>query len=205
MRTICISFLAFLVTLSSGACARPRREGLVNRHRADIARLPDVRRIAILRIDPGPAPEKSVELIQRTLRTMLTRRYEVVEFQPPRRGLVEPAGRILIDNLLLAHEKLGADALLAGEIINYRRHEPPAITMSLKLISTEDATVLWAASGTVDAARPDVEKRIRDYYSRTQESGRNLFGWRTVLLAERRYVQFVANEFLLTINPQRRP
>jgi len=205
MRNARTSSFAVLVALLSAACAGPQRSRSVSRCRADAARLPAVRKIAVFPIEPGPAPEESVNLMKGTLTALLSRRYEIVEFERPRGGLVEPPAGFLIDDLLLAREKFGADAALMGEIIAYRRHDPPAITMGLKLISTEDASTLWEASGTVDSARPEVEKRIKEYYARTQESGRSFFGWRTVLLAERRYVQFVANEFLLTMNPHRRP
>ncbi len=205
MRTLYIFGFILLLTLLCSSCGSVRQDRPVQRYHADAASLPRVRRIALFPIEPGPAPEESAELMKQTLAATLSRRYNVVHYHPQHAGIVQPQHITLIDDLLRAREKFGADAALMGEIIDYRRNDPPSVTMSLQLISTQDGSLIWAATGTVDSARPAIERRIRRYYKHTQESKRSLFGWRTMLLAERRYAQFVANEFLLTMNPQRRP
>jgi hypothetical protein len=204
-RTRNISCCILLSMLACPACVTVGKTALIDRYRVDATSLPRIRRIAVIPFEPGPAPESAAELMKNILAAELSKRYDVVEFLRPPVGLVQPEGPTLIDELLMARDELGADAALLGKIVGYRPHDPPTITMSLSLISTTDGTVIWAASGTIDSARPDVEERIKEYYTRTQERSRSLFGWRTMLLAERRYLQFVANEFLLTMSAHRRP
>jgi len=205
MRTICIFCLILLITLLCTACGTHRARIPAQQYGGASNEPTQPRVIAVFPIEPGPAPQESAELLTRTLVSVLSTRYEVAQVELPPAGLVEPEKRILIDDLLLARDKFRADAVLMGKIIDYRRRDPPSLTMSLKFISTEDAKLLWAASRTIDSAQPNIEERVRTYFAEVQESNRSLFGWRTVLLAERRYIQFVANEFLRTMDPHWRP
>jgi len=186
-------------------CAAPRYyKGPLNAYTAQAATLPAIRTIAIFPFDRGPASPQSARLVEDTLATQLARRYRVVRYHPPAPGTVQqpPAG--LVEDLLAARDTLRADAALLGAIVDYRPYEPPSITMSLKLLSTTDGSVIWAASGTIDAARPDIEQRVRKYYTHARRPTASLFGWRSILLAERQYANYVANEFLLTFNIQGR-
>jgi hypothetical protein len=191
-----------MMALLFSACAGPQTMAEYN---AKAGQPVHPRRIAIFPIQPGPASADSVDLLAQTLTAAFSARFDVSQVQPPHAGLVEPEKPTLIDHLLLARDDYGADAVLFGKIVDYRQHEPPSITMDLKLIATKDGTLLWSAAGTIDAAEPDVERRIKKYFNKFQEKDRSRFGWRVILLAERRYVQFAANEFLNTISPHWRP
>ena len=205
MRNIGIIIISIALVLLCAACGRPWPQGMLEQYRAQNFEPGTTRRVAMLPIEPGTAPPPSVQLIRDALVAMLSARYDVVQLPATPAGLVDPAGAMLIDGLLAARDKAGADAVLQTKIVDYRACEPPSITMTVRLISTDSGQVVWMASGTIDSARPDVERRIKEYFSHTQNADESLFGWRTMLLSERRYAQFVANEFLLSVNQPRRP
>ena len=205
MRTACFFCLVLIIAMLCSACAGPRLTNSMLEYTTRAGHPVHTRRIAIFPIEKGPAPKDSARLMTQVITTAFSQRFDVSQIRITRTGIIEPEEPTLIDNLLLARDEYGADAVLSGKIIDYRTHDPPAITMSLKLISTTDGELLWSGSGTIDASHPDIEWRVKQYFRKLQESDRSLFGWRTVILAERRYVQFVANEFLLTISPYWRP
>lgn len=205
MRTTCFFCLVLIIAMLCSACAGPRLTNSMAQYTARAGQPVHPRRIAIFPIENGPATKDSARLMTQVLTTAFSQRFDVSQVRIARTGIIEHEAPTLIDDLLLARDDYGADAVLFGKIIDYRRHDPPSITMRLKLISTTDGELLWSGSGTIDASQPDVEWRVKQYFRDLQESGRSLFGWRMVILAERRYAQFVANEFLLTINPYWRP
>jgi len=188
--------------LLASACTAARPESPLQAYSADSP--PAIRIIALMPIENGPATPQAAQLVQDTLAAHLARRYEIVRYQRRPDSIVQQPGLGIIHDLLDARRRHGAEAALVGSIIEYRPFEPPSITMGLKLLSTADGSVIWAASGTIDSARPDIEQRIRKYYTHTQRSSASQFGWRNIILAERQYARYVTNEFLLTFNTQRR-
>ena len=207
MRNFSLPSLVILaVAITTSGCTRPEPSSPLERYRAQNTDLQKIRRIAILPIDARGVPQQSVELINSTLATALAARYDVVPLQRRPSGLVQPAGAALLDDLVDANDRLMADAVLQVKITDYRPYEPPAITMSMRMISTTNAQVLWSVTGTLDSARPSVEKRLKEYYAKSHGADDSLLGWRALLMVERRYAQFAANEFLLSMGSQaRRP
>ena len=71
--------------------------------------------------------------------------------------------------------------------------------MSLRLISTSNGQLIWMTSGTLDTSQPDVVSRAAEFFAKSNEKD-SLLDAHTLLMAERRYVEFVTNEFLLTMD-----
>jgi len=197
--------VSLCAAFSGVGCSGPQPKDALQRYRAVNTEHPPVHKIAMLPIEPGPARDESVRLIAQTIAAGLAPYYDVVMLEPKHEGIVEPGQELLVDTLLAAREQTNADALLVAGIIDYRRIEPPSVTMSLRLYSTTTGELLAAVSGTLDAANPRTERLVKKYYEQLQEADRSLYGWRTVLIAERRYAQFVAGRFLATINPETPP
>ncbi|HUS57327.1 MAG TPA: hypothetical protein VM141_01635 [Planctomycetota bacterium] len=200
-----LAIIAIAAALLCPACSGPQPKDSLERYRAVKTDTAGLRTIAMLPMERGPASEESVEIIKQSIAAGLARHYNVVLLRRVPAGIVAPEEELLVDTLLAAREETGADAVLEAKIIDYRRHEPPAITMSLRLHSTTTGEVLASVCGTLDSANPDTEKLVKQYFEKTQEGDRSLLGWRTMLLAERRYAQFAADRFLLSMNPETRP
>jgi len=194
-----------LLVVACAACTGPEPPGTLERYRARNIDLLKTYRIAVLPIEHGPASPASAKIVGDAIAKALAAHYDVVRFERRQTGLVGPGPASLLDDLLEARNRYGADALLQSKIIEYRPFQPPSITMSLRMISATNGQMLWKVSGSVDSARPEVERRVKDYFERSQQADDTLYGWRTMLLAERRYAQFVADEFLLTVSPLSQP
>lgn len=190
-----------MVVCICAACTGPKPPGTLERYRAQNIDLLKTHRIAMLPIERGAASPASARIVADAITAALSAHYDVVQFERRQAGLVGPGPASLLDDLLEARNRYGADALLQSKIIEYRPFEPPSITMSLRMISATNGQMLWKVSGSIDSARPEVERRVKDYFEWSQHSGDSLYGWRTMLLAERRYAQFVADEFLLSVSP----
>jgi len=199
-----ITGILTLITVCA-ACTGPEPPGTLERYRARNIDLQKTYRIAVLPIEPGPAAPKSAEIVADAVTTALSAHYDVVRFERRPTGLVGPGPASLLDDLLEARNRYAADALLQSRIIAYQPFQPPSITMSLRMVSATNGQMLWKVAGTIDSARPEVERRAKEYFDRMQQADDSLCGWHTMLLAERRYAQFVADEFLLTVSPISQP
>ena len=195
--------IALAALLAAGCTGDPEVVNPINRYRAESETIRGVTRIALLPVDRGPASESSARLLADAVEAALAGEFDVVDFQPRRMGLVE-SKLTLLDALVEARTERGADAALAVRIVAWRPDDPPSVTMSMELISTSDARLLWSAAGTLDAAREDVRERVRRF-CRGRAADEGLFGWRATLLAERRYAEFAAVEFLSTIDSPGHP
>jgi len=188
---------SFACVLAVAACSHTSNEPIAGL-RVNEARLEQIKTLAVLPLEYAPGIKETC-LLTEALAAAFAERYNVVIVQPPAYGVVQEPKPSFLEVLLAARRDYGADAVLQGRVLYYRRFDPPVATLTLRMVSTHDAAVLWAVSGELDAAEPRVKEQAQLFYDRRHAAEPDR---QPAIVPERLFAQFVADQFLLAMNLQ---
>lgn len=96
-------------------------------------------------------------------------------------------------------EMLNSDAIMTGEIIQYKPFPTLMIGLRVRIIDLRTGYTIWKLEQVWDSADIGVENRIKRYYSNTLKSGLEPMGWQYVRTSPSAYRQFVAYEIAQTL------
>jgi len=164
------------------------------------AALREVRVIGIVPFAKGAATEDVAatvgELFASELQQAATARVVVIRddvghmIAPP--GL-QPGGQPTIDGLIRARRELGLDAVMLGEITQYRPYGSPVIGLEVRAISCKTGDTEWIGTGVFDSSSPEVADLFRWYCFTQRAEDLPLSTERQLLTSPRSYAQFVAH------------
>ena len=86
-----------------------------------------------------------------------------------------------------------ADAILCGAVTQHRSYAPPRIGLSLRLVSTAEATVIASIDGVWDAGGEAVAEQARCYHDRNATESPSLLGSEVILASPHLYQRFVGH------------
>ena len=107
-------------------------------------------------------------------------------------------GTVNLNTLLTLRKKYDVDAIIFGNITNYRPYEPMLLGVKVGMVSTDTGVVVWSADGVFDSNENEVAELVKQYFESTHQKSA-LYGWKLILLSMRRYSQFVANQITETL------
>ncbi len=96
-------------------------------------------------------------------------------------------------------EILQADAVLTGEITEYKPFPSPLIGLKAKMIDLRTGQLVWSLEQVWDSVDIGVENRIKRYYDTTVKTGYEPMGWEYVRTSPSAYRQFVSFEIASTL------
>jgi len=102
------------------------------------------------------------------------------------------AGAISVDALVRARTTYMADALVVGAIDAHNPYYPPSVHLSVKVLDTASAAVLFELAQEWDSGREDVRETIDAYYRQNIGSDECRFGPDLFLISPRYFLRFVA-------------
>jgi hypothetical protein len=154
----------------------------VNVHRLADQLPPTIRRVAILPMvarNETVGATGGVALFEPVLDDELTktRKFELVVLSTKQLHDLSGAMRLAAEEelpqkiLQAIHEQLGCDAVLFRRLTAYRAYPPMSVGWSLKLVSTRDATIWWAADEVFDCDQPTVVNGARRYQKQMDAGG----------------------------------
>ena len=115
------------------------------------------------------------------------------------RGIFDKNGTMDLDSALKAQDELFADAFVTGKITAYKPYDPPSLGMRLRMVSARSGSVLWTADAVFDGSESRVREMAMEHFEQRHDDKESLFGWTIVMISMRRYVQFVSQQILSTL------
>jgi hypothetical protein len=137
-------------------------------------------------------------------------RHEVVAVEREAAARLLPADPLYHDRLdgsvlLALRDALGADAVLISRLERFQSFDPCALALTAHLVDCGDGSILWSATGHLDAGRIDVQEDVRLWHGRSNgDALPSVAGWRGVLLSPSRFARYAADRMLGTMDPDRR-
>jgi len=119
----------------------------------------------------------------------------VVVPQEAIRSLEDPfeTGKIGLQVLVAARKSHRADAIILGRVEGHRPYRPPSVHVSIKVVDTARAVVLYEASAGWDARSRAVQRDIQSYYREYAGTDRVRFGPNIFTISPRYFLQYAAN------------
>ena len=158
-----------------------------------------VRRILLMPLDNESAEPRAADEIRNALAAVLqsTGRFEAViaplEARLACSEAVRVGGRFDEAEMLEIAVQHQADAILCGAVTQHRSYAPPRIGLSLRLVSTAEATVIASVDGLWDAGDEAIAEQARCYHDQTATETPSLLGSEIILASPHLYRRFVCH------------
>jgi hypothetical protein len=92
------------------------------------------------------------------------------------------------------------DAILLGEVRNFRPHPHMQVDLELKLLDLKNGHLLWGVNYTWDTTDRNTEKRVKKYFDTQMRDGLEPMDWQLVMISPRAFEKFVAYEVANTLS-----
>lgn len=96
-------------------------------------------------------------------------------------------------------EATGCDAVLFGDLTQFRPYRPIAIGWNLKLVECREARVWWALDEVFDSGNPEVAQAAESYYDQQIHQKGGLHQPESILSSPRRFGQYSVNSAFSTL------
>ncbi len=156
------------------------------------------RRVAVVEFVDRTAHSGTAEGFTRALRDRLAERVAGTDVVVVPSDVMGPgldpfeAGAISVDALVRARTTYMADALVIGAVYAHNPYYPPSVHVSVKVLDTASAAVLFELTQEWDSGREDVREAIDAYYRQNIGSDDCRFGPDLFLISPRYFLGFVA-------------
>jgi len=173
----------------------------------------DAQRVAVLPAWAAENVGRSADSIAPALAAALreTGRYEVTPVGKELRDTLLktsniPASIITAEDLGRLRDKLQVDAVLVARVEQFTAYDPLAVGLTVHLVSCQDGTVLWSATGNFDSRREDIQNDIQWWHSRHAGTANdNISGWRLTMSSPELFCRYVADRLCGTLVPHEEP
>ncbi|MBI2470985.1 MAG: hypothetical protein HYV59_07035 [Planctomycetes bacterium] len=202
--TLCIAILCSL-TITGCFSTPPHRSSTLSYNKSDEFKKIQIRRVLLLPFEYNIDREAVIDEVTEAFSVELRKigSFEVVVPTGNKTTLLSEheiwiKGSVNINTLVTLKKKYDADAIIFGNITNYRPYEPMLLGVKVGMISTDTGSVVWSADGVFDSNENEVAELVKQYFESTHQKSA-LYGWKLILLSMRRYSQFVANQITETL------
>jgi hypothetical protein len=107
--------------------------------------------------------------------------------------------RLPTDLFAKLRENTGCDAVIFGELTQYRPYEPVALGWNLKLIECREVKIWWAFDELFDAGNPDIAGAAQAYYQSQIRQPGTLNQPASILSSPRRFGQYTISAAFSTL------
>jgi hypothetical protein len=104
---------------------------------------------------------------------------------------------------LASPEKLQSiDAVLVGNIIDYRDVEPLKFGMKLALIDINTKETIWSAQELFDASNPQMLNNIKNYYSYKDSKTTPIIGYKLYTVSINKFMEYACSRLVDTLEEE---
>ena len=202
--TFCIVILCSL-TIMGCFSTPPHRSSSLSYNKSDEFKKLQIRRVLLLPFEYNVDREAVIDEVTEAFSVELRKigSFEVIVPTGNKATIIPEheiwsKGSVNINTLVTLKKKYDVDAIIFGNITNYRPYEPMLLGVKVGMISTDTGSVVWSADGVFDSNENEVAELVKQYFESTHQKSA-LYGWKLILLSMRRYSQFVANQITETL------
>jgi len=198
------------VTVCAGAliwpgCAEKPAEPAIGYYLGPRSDLAQVKQVVFVELSekgtfPGVAEDMTVALSHAIHQRRLFR-IDVIDREDPRCKTLslQDTAAFTIKQLHDMRKAFGCDAVLLGQVRDFRPHPRMQIWLYLRLLDLKEGKLLWAVDQTWDTTDKATEKRMKKFFDKQMQTGLEPIEWELVKIGPKTFQKFVSHEVAATL------